>query len=84
MLDGQCAFKHLTDADIEIYWAAYLGMPDEITASGRIGDCADDIERRRTEARNRKGWIMDTYLLKCASQGAVPDASGRSPAKPSI
>jgi len=25
---------------------------------------ADEIERVRGEARARKGWIMDTYLLR--------------------
>jgi hypothetical protein len=24
----------------------------------------DDIERLRGEAKRRKGWIMDTYLLR--------------------
>jgi precorrin-6A synthase len=63
MLDGQCAFRSV-DPDTEIYWGAYLGTPDEILISGRLGDVADEIERVRREARARKGWIMDTYLLR--------------------
>ena len=63
MLDGQCAFRSV-DPDAEIYWGAYLGTADEILISGRLGDVAQEIERVRAEARERKGWIMDTYLLR--------------------
>ena len=31
---------------------------------GRRREVADEIERVRAEARERKGWIMDTYLLR--------------------
>lgn len=63
MLDGETAFQAV-DPDLNIYWGAYLGTPDEILIAGRVGDVSDEIVRRRTEARARKGWIMDTYLLK--------------------
>ena len=63
MLDGQCAFRR-ADPDTEIYWGAYLGTADEILIAGRLGDVAQEIERVRAEARARKGWIMDTYLLR--------------------
>lgn len=63
MLDGETAFRSV-DPDLEIYWGAYLGTPDEILIAGRVGDVADEIVQRRSEARARKGWIMDTYLLK--------------------
>ncbi len=64
MLDGQCAFKALVDDDIDIYWGAYLGTPDEILLSGKLGDVRERIEQTRAQARNRKGWIMDAYLLR--------------------
>jgi precorrin-6A synthase len=64
MLDGECSFKTVEDPYTEIYWGAYLGTPDEILVAGRLGECAQKIERLRTEARARKGWIMDTYLLR--------------------
>jgi precorrin-6A synthase len=64
LLDGQCAFKTLANDDLDIYWGAYLGTPDEILLSGRLGDLSDRIEQLRTQARNQKGWIMDTYLLR--------------------
>ena len=64
MLDGKAAFKNLPDADLDIFWGAYLGMPDEILIAGDLQACKDEIVRVRAEARERKGWIMDTYLLR--------------------
>jgi precorrin-6A synthase len=64
MLDGQCAFNTVRDPHVDIYWGAYLGTADEILISGKLGDVAEDITARRAEARSRKGWVMDTYLLR--------------------
>ncbi len=64
MLDSQDAYRNIADADVDIYWGAYVGTPDEILIAGKLGDVMDDIERIRAEARRRHGWIMDTYLLK--------------------
>jgi precorrin-6A synthase len=64
MLDGDCAFHTLSDDQLEIYWGAYLGTPDEILLSGRLHEIAATIRQSRAEARQRKGWIMDTYLLR--------------------
>jgi precorrin-6A synthase len=64
MLDGRTAFAGLPDTDLDIYWGAYLGTPDEILVSGDLHAVVDEIQARRTEARARKGWIMDTYLLR--------------------
>jgi precorrin-6A synthase len=50
--------------DTDIYWGAYLGTPDEILISGPLPEVAPRITRARAEARRRKGWIMDTYLLR--------------------
>jgi precorrin-6A synthase len=63
MLDAHCAFAEL-DPGTTIYWGAYLGSPDEILISGTIADCGDEIARVRSEARARKGWMFDTYLLR--------------------
>lgn len=63
MLDGQCAFKDVPNRDIHIYWGAYLGTEDEILLSGTLRQVSDEIQRVRAEARARKGWIMDIYLL---------------------
>jgi precorrin-6A synthase len=64
MLDAQNAYKRLADQDLDIYWGAYVGTPDEILISGKLRDVMDDIERVRAEARRKHGWIMDTYLLR--------------------
>jgi precorrin-6A synthase len=63
MLDGSCAFKNIAAQDTEIFWGAYLGMDDEILVRGKLSDVTAEIEDKRKAARERKGWIMDTYLL---------------------
>lgn len=63
MLDGQNAYRTV-DADAEIYWGAYIGTEDEILVAGKLREVIDEIERVREAARERKGWIMDTYLLR--------------------
>jgi precorrin-6A synthase len=62
MLDAHNAFTGVEDA--EIFWGAYLGTPDEILVSGPLPEVAEEIVAARAEARRRKGWIMDTYLLR--------------------
>ena len=64
MLDGDCAFKAIADADVDIYWGAYIGTEDEILVSGNLRERMHEIERLRAEAKARKGWVMDTYLLR--------------------
>ena len=64
MLDGRTAFAGLPDTDLDIFWGAYLGTPDEILVAGDLRTVCDQIARLRTEARARKGWIMDIYLLR--------------------
>jgi precorrin-6A synthase len=63
LLDASCSFQEV-EADVEIYWGAYVGTQDELLVSGRLTEVADEIVRLRSEARERKGWIMDTYLLR--------------------
>jgi precorrin-6A synthase len=64
MLDGRGAFAGLPDPDVDVYWGAYLGTPDEILVAGDLHAVRDEITSRRAEARARKGWIMDVYLLR--------------------
>lgn len=64
MLDSECSFKALAGEDIDIYWGAFLGTGEEILVAGKVGEVAEEIERVRAQARERKGWIMDTYLLR--------------------
>jgi precorrin-6A synthase len=64
MLDGDCAFKTVKDSDVDIYWGAYVGTADEILVSGKLQERGPEIEKIRSDARARHGWIMDTYLLR--------------------
>lgn len=64
MLDGEQTFSRIAPDEIEIYWGAYLGTPDEILVAGKLSEVKDEIARIRKEARDAKGWIMDTYLLR--------------------
>ncbi|MFK7753215.1 MAG: precorrin-6A synthase (deacetylating), partial [Sedimentitalea sp.] len=51
MLDGGCAFQTLDPESYDIWWGAYLGMPEQILAQGRLRDVSDDIIARRASAR---------------------------------
>jgi len=64
MLDAHCTFERFVGEDLHIYWGAYLGTPDEILISGKLSEVSEQIKQARNEARTRKGWIMDTYLLR--------------------
>ncbi|HWO68728.1 MAG TPA: precorrin-6A synthase (deacetylating) [Umezawaea sp.] len=63
MLDAHNSFTGV-DEDVHVYWGAYVGTPDELLISGPVGEVAERIVATRAEARERKGWIMDTYLLR--------------------
>jgi precorrin-6A synthase len=64
MLDGRLAFTTVDPDGVDIYWGAYLGTPDQILVAGALAGVAPEIERIRAEARERKGWMFDTYLLR--------------------
>jgi precorrin-6A synthase len=64
MLDAGSSFKHVEDDGVDIFWGAYLGTEHEILVSGKLKDVADSIESTRAEARERIGWMMDTFLLR--------------------
>jgi precorrin-6A synthase len=64
MLDANCAFRAVKEPDVDIYWGAYVGTEDEILVAGDLREVASDIEKIRDAARARKGWILDTYLLR--------------------
>lgn len=64
MLDGECSFTTLDPAGVSIWWGAYLGMKGEILAHGPLSETGPRILKARAEARERRGWIMDIYLLR--------------------
>ncbi|HET9517020.1 MAG TPA: precorrin-6A synthase (deacetylating) [Actinoplanes sp.] len=83
MLDAQQAFAGYADGPpVDIYWGAYLGTPDELLMAGPLDEIAEDLLRVRAEARERHGWIMDTYLLRRRPPTA-PSSPARPPAAPS-
>lgn len=64
MLDADNAYRGVASEEIDIYWGAYVGTEDEILISGALPEVEVQIEQVRHEARQRIGWIMDTYLLR--------------------
>lgn len=64
MLDGQCVFATLEDPALVIYWGAYLGTADEVLIAGPLQAVKARILEVRERERVRKGWIMDSYLLR--------------------
>lgn len=64
MLDAHCAFAAFVDENVDIYWGAYIGTPDEILIAGKLSEVCEQIRQARSAARARKGWVMDTYLLR--------------------
>ncbi len=65
LLDAHTTFDRYTQLNLTIYWGAYVGTPDEILISGPLTPAlATKIRETRTAARERHGWIMDTYLLR--------------------
>lgn len=66
MLDAEDTYRQLDDPELEIYWGAYVGTPEEILLGGRLAEVGETIQRTRQEAREANGWIMDTYLLRRA------------------
>lgn len=69
MLDAGDSYQRLDDPDLDIYWGAYVGTPDEILIAGKLKEVADEIQRVRQLAREANGWIMDTYLLQRTRKG---------------
>ena len=64
MLDNHQVFRRFAGEEAEIFWGAYLGTADEILVAGKVGEVMDEIERVRTEAQTKNGWIMDTYMIR--------------------
>lgn len=64
MLDGECSFTGLDPEGISIWWAAYVGMAEQILQAGPLAVVGPDIVAARARARDAHGWIMDIYLLR--------------------
>lgn len=64
MLDAHCTFEQFLHQGLDIYWGAYLGTEDQILIAGPLDEVCEQIKQLRQVARSKKGWIMDTYLLR--------------------
>jgi precorrin-6A synthase len=64
MLDYNASFQRFRGQDMDVYWGGYLGCPDEVLLSGPVDEVTDELLRLKAEIRERKGWLMDTYLLR--------------------
>jgi precorrin-6A synthase len=64
MLDGEESFQRFTGQGMDIYWGAYLGTKDQVLIAGDLDQRLAELLETRRRARERKGWIMDTYLLR--------------------
>lgn len=64
MLDNHQVFQRFAGTEAEIFWGAYLGTADEILVAGPVGEVQGEIDRKRSEAQARHGWIMDTYMIR--------------------
>jgi precorrin-6A synthase len=64
MLDNHQAFRRFAGEEAEIFWGAYLGTTDEILVAGKVGEVMEEIDRLRSAAQARNGWIMDTYMIR--------------------
>ena len=63
MLDTRNVFTREPD-DVDVDWGAYLGTPDELLIAGPVREVEDEIAQVRAQARERHGWVFDTYLLR--------------------
>ncbi len=81
MLDAGCAFEALDPRGVDIWWGAYVGMPEQVTISGALAEAGPRIRVARSQARERHGWIMDIYLLRRAGAAGEARAAGDEPAR---
>jgi len=65
MLDSRHAYRRLSDQpDMDIFWGGDVGGPDEVLMAGPLDETADRIAETIEAQRARKGWIMDSYILR--------------------
>lgn len=64
MLDSGGAFGCLPHPEhYDIWWGAYLGMPEQSLMAGRLDHISEQLIQHRQHLRDTQGWIMDIYLL---------------------
>jgi len=63
MLDTHDSWQTLDDG-FDVWWGAFVGMPDESTVAGKLGEQRETIDRERTRLRADRGWLFDTFLFR--------------------
>jgi precorrin-6A synthase len=71
MLDSNASFERLAErgCDLDIYWGAYLGTPDEMLVAGDLQTIGPQLAEKARQARADKGWLFDIYLLRSRLEG---------------
>ncbi len=64
MLDAGSAHAELDGAEWDIWWGAHLGAADQVLLDGPLAQVGEQITAAKAAARERHGWVMDTYLLR--------------------
>jgi precorrin-6A synthase len=64
LLDDGTGLASVLDRELDIHWGAYLGTPNQMLRAGSVREIGATLLEVRRAARARKGWIMDTYLLR--------------------
>lgn len=64
MLDAGSAHAELDGAQWDVWWGAHLGAADEVLLAGPLAQVGKQITAAKAAARERHGWVMDTYLLR--------------------
>ncbi len=70
LLDGAQAFARLAEADLDIFWGAYLGTDDEILRSGKLADVGT---RSRRSAPARANGMAGSWTPICCANPIRPD-----------
>jgi len=69
MLDSRDAYQRLRgEPGMDIFWGGDVGSPDEVLIAGPLDETAERIAETIKAQRARKGWIMDTYILRRRQQ----------------
>jgi len=63
MLDSGLACADL-DGTWSMWWGANLGTDDEELVAGKLAEVLPAIREARARAKQARGWVMDTYLLR--------------------
>ncbi len=64
MLDAASAHAGLDGSAWDVWWGAHLGADDEVLVAGPLDVVGAEITAAKAAARQRHGWVMDTYLLR--------------------